>query len=236
MCLRWMPSNVAPIASIAPRERSLSASVFNSTRRQPQASNACRSISSLASTFTPPPRADGSSRVQPISTDRCSDRSARKRVEPTAVATQCHERNRRPGCGCTSRAASSRAELGARRRPGHRRPLPRARVAGRRPEPVGVKALHRLEPRKVALERRCRPRRQASTLGTCRSTSTPAWSGRSSKLVHVGRAAGVTCPDCGAAKVSSQLSAFVAHGARLEAGAARRPRGGCCGGGCGCGH
>ena len=35
MCLRWMPSKVAPSASSAPRERSFSASVLSSTRRQP---------------------------------------------------------------------------------------------------------------------------------------------------------------------------------------------------------
>jgi putative FmdB family regulatory protein len=44
------------------------------------------------------------------------------------------------------------------------------------------------------------------------------------------------CPECGAANVLRQLSTFVAHGARVEAGvSAPRPRGGCCGGGCGCG-
>ena len=39
-CLRWMPSNVAPIRSIAPRERSLPAWVLSSTRMQPSVSNA----------------------------------------------------------------------------------------------------------------------------------------------------------------------------------------------------
>ena len=48
----------------------------------------------------------------------------------------------------------------------------------------------------------------------------------------------VTCPECGAANVLKQLSAFAVHGA------AKKPTfasgsgggGGCCGGGCGCGH
>src|SRR5262245_9509489 len=83
MCLRWTPSNVAPRAARAPHERSLEASVLNSTLRQPQLSNACCSCRSLASTFAPVPHADGCSHVQPISTERCSGLSARKRVEPT---------------------------------------------------------------------------------------------------------------------------------------------------------
>ena len=40
MCLRWIPSNCAGSAAIAPRERSFSASVFSSTRRQPSRSKA----------------------------------------------------------------------------------------------------------------------------------------------------------------------------------------------------
>jgi putative FmdB family regulatory protein len=44
------------------------------------------------------------------------------------------------------------------------------------------------------------------------------------------------CPACGASDVLRQLSTFVAGAARVEAGVpAARPRGGCCGGGCGCG-
>src|SRR5919204_1027615 len=79
-----MPSNRAGRAASAPRERSFSASVLNSTRRKPT-SNACRSIRYFASTFAPLPQCDGASHVQPISTTRCSGRMARSRVLPIAA-------------------------------------------------------------------------------------------------------------------------------------------------------
>ena len=68
MCLRKMPSNFAGRASIAPRERSLRASVFSSTRMQPSSSKAKPSISSFASTLAPVRQAEGVSQVFPIST------------------------------------------------------------------------------------------------------------------------------------------------------------------------
>jgi putative FmdB family regulatory protein len=51
----------------------------------------------------------------------------------------------------------------------------------------------------------------------------------------------VTCPECGAAKVLKQFSTFaVGVGARSAATSPGptipRGGGGCCGGGCGCGH
>jgi putative FmdB family regulatory protein len=49
----------------------------------------------------------------------------------------------------------------------------------------------------------------------------------------------VSCPECGAANVLKQLSTFAVHGAGVGASASAGPavsRGGCCGGGCGCGH
>jgi putative FmdB family regulatory protein len=49
--------------------------------------------------------------------------------------------------------------------------------------------------------------------------------------------AGVTCPDCGAERVSRQLSVFAAHGTAVVAEpVGGRRSGGCCGGSCGCGH
>jgi putative FmdB family regulatory protein len=48
----------------------------------------------------------------------------------------------------------------------------------------------------------------------------------------------VSCPECGAGNVLKQLSTFAVHGASTGA-TANVPRasgGGCCGGGCGCGH
>lgn len=48
----------------------------------------------------------------------------------------------------------------------------------------------------------------------------------------------VTCPDCGAAKVVRQLSAFAIHGATVKPSfsgpSGAGGGGGCCGGGCGC--
>ena len=44
----------------------------------------------------------------------------------------------------------------------------------------------------------------------------------------------VTCPDCGAAKVLKQFSAFAVHGASAKP-SFSSGGGGCCGGSCGCG-
>jgi putative FmdB family regulatory protein len=50
------------------------------------------------------------------------------------------------------------------------------------------------------------------------------------------------CPDCGMTKVAKQFSVFAAHGVGASTGTGTQPsfggasRGGCCGGGCGCGH
>jgi putative FmdB family regulatory protein len=47
-------------------------------------------------------------------------------------------------------------------------------------------------------------------------------------------AADPACPDCGSAKTKRQLSVFAAHGT-AEQPSFGGTRGGCCGGGCGCG-
>jgi putative FmdB family regulatory protein len=44
----------------------------------------------------------------------------------------------------------------------------------------------------------------------------------------------VSCPDCGAARVSKQLSVFAAHGSAAQP--SFGSSGGCCGGSCGCAH
>jgi putative FmdB family regulatory protein len=44
------------------------------------------------------------------------------------------------------------------------------------------------------------------------------------------------CPDCGAARVSRQLSVFARHVAQVEARSGGGAGGGCCGGSCGCSH
>ena len=77
MWLRITPSNWAGIAASAARERSLRASVLNSTRTQPRVSKACPIISSLASTLAPVRQALGVSQVQPISTTRSGRRTLR---------------------------------------------------------------------------------------------------------------------------------------------------------------
>jgi putative FmdB family regulatory protein len=49
---------------------------------------------------------------------------------------------------------------------------------------------------------------------------------------------GPSCPDCGAKKVSRQLSVFASVAAGDTPAPSFKPtgRGGCCGGSCGCGH
>ena len=88
---RRTPSNRAPTASIAARERLLRASVFRSTRATPQFSNAWRNSSSLDSLFSPVPWTEGASQVKPTSTAHSSSGSrsghslgSKKPVAPTA--------------------------------------------------------------------------------------------------------------------------------------------------------
>ena len=47
-----------------------------------------------------------------------------------------------------------------------------------------------------------------------------------------------SCPDCGATRVSRQLSVFAAHGVTQQPSFSGPTGGGggCCGGGCGCAH
>lgn len=52
MCARNTPSRTPPIRAIAACERTLRASVFNCTRFNPSASNACRSSRYFASVLT----------------------------------------------------------------------------------------------------------------------------------------------------------------------------------------
>ena len=166
-----------------PRERSFSASVFSSTRRQPQTSKAWSSISSFASTLTPVPHADGWSHVQPISTTPCSGRSARKRVEPTSATA----RDRSSRTEAPPRLRRARARRRATRRTPRASRVARigsqrhvARVARGVPQTVGVRGREGLETGRARRQRRWLPRlhRADVTLGACRSTSTRAWSAR----------------------------------------------------------
>jgi putative FmdB family regulatory protein len=46
-----------------------------------------------------------------------------------------------------------------------------------------------------------------------------------------------SCPDCSSAKVQKQFSTFATHGAQSAPSFGQTAAGGgCCGGGCGCGH
>ena len=183
MCLRWIPSKRAPMASMAPLERSFRASVLSSTRRHVHCSKAWRSISSFASTFTPVPQTAGCSHVHPISSERCSGRRARKRVEPTTpLLVEGHERDLRPGARGGESGVDPLVELAPGRGLHDGEPAPGPRIAGRLPQPVGVTGVERLEPDEPALERRCLPRSHGCVrldYGPCRSTSTRAWSARS---------------------------------------------------------
>jgi putative FmdB family regulatory protein len=54
------------------------------------------------------------------------------------------------------------------------------------------------------------------------------------ELVRNGEA--VNCPDCEASNVRKQFSVFATHGTAEQPSYGTTPRGGCCGGSCGCGH
>ena len=90
-----------------------------------------------------------------------------------------HERDLGPGRGRPEGVLDPGVELGSGRRLRDREPPPGSRVARRLPEPVGVAPPQRLEPDETALERRRRPPGHVSRLRACRSTSTRAWSARS---------------------------------------------------------
>jgi hypothetical protein len=66
-CAGKMPSNCAPIRSMARRERSLRASVCRHTDCACQVPNACLSMSSFISVFAAVPTAAALSQVYPIS-------------------------------------------------------------------------------------------------------------------------------------------------------------------------
>ncbi len=71
MCLRKMPSWVAPSLAMAARLRALRASVLYSTRWNSSASKACCISSSLHSGLTGPAHTEGSYQVEPISSRLC---------------------------------------------------------------------------------------------------------------------------------------------------------------------
>ena len=139
-----------------------------------------RSCRSFASTFAPVPQADGCSQVQPISTERCSGRSARKRVEPTiSPVAHGHERELGPGGRRVERLLDEGAPLLARLRLDDAEPAPGPRVARGEPEASSCSGRSGSSRDDAAFERRCRPPhppRRDSTLDACRSTSTRAWS------------------------------------------------------------
>src|SRR4028119_1102372 len=85
VCLRKVPSSVAPNRKIAALERRFSKSVFNSTRLQFQASKACLSIRNFVSVLTNERCHSRPIHVQPISTREFSTLIEPKRVEPTAL-------------------------------------------------------------------------------------------------------------------------------------------------------
>src|SRR5262249_57629077 len=86
MCLRAIPSKLAPTPSSAPRTRRLRASVLNSTRIAPHSSNAFLISRYFVSMFAPVPHCGRASHVQPISTRLWSASMFRERVEPTPPA------------------------------------------------------------------------------------------------------------------------------------------------------
>src|SRR5262249_37345918 len=72
MCLRWMPSWVAPSLAMAARLLALRMSVLYSTRLNFSASKACCIRSNLHSGLTGPDHTEGSYQVEPISSFLCA--------------------------------------------------------------------------------------------------------------------------------------------------------------------
>ena len=161
MCLRWIPSNVAPIASIAPRDRSFSASVFSSTRRQPHASNAWREHQQLRLDVD---AAAPGGRVQPRPADLDASGApdgARGTASsrPPPSAWNVTSGRSRPAAARASASSIQASSSSRRLRLRDREPAPRPRVARRLPEAGGVTLRQRLEPNDPPLERRCLPAR-----------------------------------------------------------------------------
>ncbi len=238
------PRRSRPSPSSAARERSLSASVLNSTRRQRHAPERVPHLEELGlDVHARAPRRQGGA---------TSSRSRRSRARAATRGIVSSPRSRRPA----SSRAGSRCRLPPPRAPPPTNALHSSRVPGwttlsqrqvrvsreaGEPEAFLMLGPERLEPRGPALQSRdlpCGPSLD-STLGWCRSTSTPVWSA-SISLCGLVRSTdqAVTCPECGAAKVLKQLSSYAVHGS------ASKPvlsgpsggGGGCCGGSCGCGH
>ena len=217
MCWRWIPSKVAPIASIA---RASARSARRSSARRggsPTPSKACSSMSSFASTLTPVCHASGCSHVQPISTDRCSgpqreDSASSRATRPSARgAIVTSGQLACPAPAASSAASSQRVELGPGLRLQDRQPA--STCAGRATPPRDPSSWRRVSGSRrtmPALERRCDPRLHAAehyTAERCRSTSTRAWSARStSRSSSAATTRSSRCPTCGAAKVLKQLS------------------------------
>ena len=149
ICLRCTPSNCAGSAAIAPRERSLRASVFSSTRRQPSRSKASPSIRAWPRCWRPLPQASGVSHVQPISMLRCSGRRREVAGAPehaAVVLPDRRERHLRSGRLVRERDLRVVVHLLPRLRLEDARATARSRVARRLPEPVLVRGRDRLEP------------------------------------------------------------------------------------------
>jgi putative FmdB family regulatory protein len=85
-----------------------------------------------------------------------------------------------------------------------------------------MRARHRLEPDELSLEGGDGPGHYASSMPIYEYACMEC-EGHFEELVRNAEQA-VACPECGAANVLRQLSAFAVTGG-----------GGCCGGGCGCG-
>ena len=178
MWLRKIPSNVAGSAASAARERSLRASVLNSTRMQPSSSNASPSISSFASMLAP------------VSPGPGAARSSRSRARHAAggrggsVELRSPRRRRAAGDEAPLLARSRRREPGVE--PGVEgggalrdlavHPCPDLWLAGDRGEVAAIRLGDRLEADDRALERRSRAaaRSRQERLGVRRRHEAPA--------------------------------------------------------------
>ena len=181
--------------------------------------------------------------------------SSRSRPSGVRAGARGSESSRRPrrahghewkfGSGVSPRPAPAR----------RRRATPRASAAGRRS--ASARSAGRARRARALLRARAGAARAATirpssvgaappsiagdvTLGSCRSTSTPAWSAsRTSRSSSARATRRVDLPRVRRARrCSKQLSSFAVHGAPSKP-AFSGPAGGgggCCGGSCGCGH
>ena len=201
MCLRWIPSKVAPSASSARRERSLSASVLSSTRRHSQRLESVAELEELRLDVRPAAPRVG---MQPRPPDLDGPVLGAKREEAGRAddlpVEHRHERDLAPRVGLGERLLDPGAPLLRGPRLDDAEPAPGPWVAGRGPETGLVRPRQRLQPDDTALERRAAPPlhrpRQYTRLVPIYEYACMGCESHFEELVR-SEGQAVTCPECG---------------------------------------